>query len=118
MHLTPAEEKLAEIIWSEAPLTSPYLVAYAEREMGWKKSTTYTVLKKLCDKGIFANENACITALLSHEEVTVQKSRQYIEDSFGGSLPRFIAAFFGGEKLSAEQAAELKQLINDHEGGT
>jgi predicted transcriptional regulator len=115
--LTAAEEKLAQIIWSAAPLTSPELVSLAERGLDWKKSTTYTILKKLCDKGVFKNENANITVLLSREELAVKQSRRYIEDAFGGSLPRFIASFFCGEKLSREQAAELKQLIEQHEEG-
>ena len=115
--LTTAEEKLAEIIWDKAPLMSPELVLLAGHVMDWKKSTTYTILKKLCDKGVFKNENANITVLLSREELAAQQSRRYIEDAFGGSLPRFIASFFCGEKLSREQAAELKQLIESHEEG-
>jgi predicted transcriptional regulator len=113
--LTTAEEKLSNLIWNETALTSPDLVALAQQLLGWKKSTTYTILKKLCDKGVFKNENANITVLLTREELTSQQSRRYIEDSFGGSLPRFIASFFNGKKLSTEQAEELKQLINEHE---
>jgi predicted transcriptional regulator len=115
--LFEAEEKFAEIIWREAPLPSPKLVAFAEREMNWKKSTTYTVLRKLCDKGIFKNENASVTVLISREELIARQSRHFVEDTFGGSLPRFITSFFGGKKLTPEQAAELKCLIEEHEGG-
>ncbi len=114
--LTAAEEKLAAIIWRNAPLTSPDLVAMAEREMDWKKSTTYTVLKKLCDKGVFKNENANVSVLLTREEQIALQSRRYVEDTFGGSLPKFITSFFGGRKLTAEQAAELRRLIEEHEG--
>lgn len=114
--LTAAEEKLARIIWANAPLTSPELVVLAERELEWKKSTTYTILKKLCGKGVFQNENANITVTLTREELAARQSRRYIEDAFGGSLPRFIASFFNGKKLSREQAAELKRLIEEHEG--
>ena len=113
--LTKAEEKLAALIWGVAPVTSPELVAYAEEELGWKKSTTYTVLKKLCDKGLFRNENAQVSVLLTREEWTAEQSRFYVEQSFGGSLPRFIASFIGGEKLTAEQSEELKRLIEEHE---
>lgn len=115
--LTDAEEKLAALIWRDAPLTSPDLVALAEREMDWKKSTTYTVLKKLCDKGVFKNENAKVSVVLTRDEQIARQSRRYVEDTFGGSLPKFITSFFGGKKLTPEQAAELKRLIEEHEGG-
>jgi len=112
--LTAAEEKLAALIWREAPLTSPELVEIADKEMNWKKSTTYTVLKKLCDKGVFKNENANVSVALTRNELISQQSRHFVEDSFGGSLPKFITSFFGGKKLSPEQAAELKRLIEEH----
>lgn len=115
--LTAAEEKLAALIWREAPLPSPDLVALAEREMDWKKSTTYTVLKKLCDKGVFKNENANVSVMLTRDEQIARQSRRYVEDTFGGSLPKFITSFFGGRKLTPEQAAELKRLIEEYEGG-
>ena len=114
--LTTAEEKLAALIWRDAPLTSPDLVALAEREMEWKKSTTYTVLKKLCDKGVFKNENANVSVLLTRDEQIARQSRRYVEDTFGGSLPKFITSFFDGRKLTAEQATELKRLIEEYEG--
>ncbi len=115
--LTAAEEKLAGILWRAAPLTSPELVALADTELGWKKSTTYTVLKKLCDKGVFQNDNAVVTVTLTREELAARQSRRFVEDTFGGSLPRFITSFFGGKKLTPEQADELRQLIEEHEGG-
>ena len=82
--------------------------------MNWKKSTTYTVLKKLCDKGIFKNENALVTAVLKKEEFYAEQSRNYVDETFGGSLPKFLAAFVGGNKLNAKQAEELKRLIDEH----
>jgi len=115
--LTAAEEKLAVLIWREAPLSSPELVEIADKEMDWKKSTTYTVLKKLCDKGVFKNENARVSVVLTQDELIAHQSRYFIEDTFGGSLPKFITSFFGGKRLSPEQAAELKRLIEEHEGG-
>ncbi len=115
--LTTAEEKLAVLIWQNAPLSSPDLVALVEREMNWKKSTTYTVLKKLCDKGVFKNENANVSVVLTQDEQTARQSRRYVEDTFGGSLPKFITSFFSGRKLTPEQAAELKRLIEEHEEG-
>ena len=115
--LTAAEEKLAVLIWKNAPLASPDLVTLAEKEMDWKKSTTYTVLKKLCDKGVFKNENANVSILLTHDEQIARQSRRYVEDTFGGSLPKFFTSFIGGRKLTVEQAAELKRLIEESEEG-
>jgi len=115
--LTEAEEKLAALIWRDAPMTSPELVAVAEREMGWKKSTTYTVLKKLCDKGVFKNENANVSVNLTRDEQIARQSRRYVEDTFGGSLPKFLTSFIGGRKLTPEQTSELKRLIEEHEEG-
>jgi predicted transcriptional regulator len=115
--LHPAEEKLAALIWREAPLSSPQLVAFANQELNWKKSTTYTVLKKLCDKGIFKNENANVSVVLTRDEQKARESRCYVEDAFGGSLPKFVASFIGSEKLTAEEIAELKRLINEHDEG-
>ena len=115
--LNAAEEKLAVLIWREAPLTSPELVEIAAKEMDWKKSTTYTVLKKLCDKGVFKNDNANVSVVLTRDELIAHQSRSYVEDTFGGSLPKFITSFFSGKKLTPEQAAELKRLIEEHEGG-
>ena len=115
--LTAAEEKLAALIWREAPLSSVELTQIADKDMDWKRTTTYTVLKKLCDKGVFKNENANVSVVLTREELTARQSRRYVEDTFGGSLPKFIASFFGGRVISEEQAAELKRLIDEHKGG-
>jgi len=117
INLTDAEEKLAALIWREAPLTSVELTQIADREMDWKRTTTYTVLKKLCDKGVFINENANVSVVLTHDELIARQSRRYVEDMFGGSLPKFITSFFGGREISEEQAAELKRLIDEHKGG-
>lgn len=114
INLTEAEEKLAALIWQNAPLSSPDLVSLAEREMDWKKSTTYTVLKKLCNKGVFKNENANVSVVLTRDEQIARQSRRYVEDTFGGSLPKFITAFFSGKKLTSKQAAELKCLIEEY----
>lgn len=115
--LTDAEEKLAGLVWTEVAISSPELVALSEREMGWKKSTTYTVLKKLCDKGVVKNENANVSVLLSRDELIAKQSRRYVEDTFGGSLPKFITSFIGGKQLTREQALELRRLIDEHEEG-
>ena len=117
IHLTTAEEKLAVIIWREAPVNSTKLVEMAAKEMDWKKSSTYTVLKKLCDKGVFKNDNANVSVMFTRDELIAHQSRSYVEDTFGGSLPKFITSFFGGREISEEQAAELKRLIDEHKGG-
>ena len=117
INLTAAEDKLAALIWREAPLTSVELTQIADKEMDWKRTTTYTVLKKLCDKGVFKNDNANVSVVLTRDELIAHQSRSYVEDTFGGSLPRFIASFIGGKKLSPEQADELRRLIDEHEGG-
>lgn len=117
INLTEAENKLAKLIWLDAPMTSPELVALAAREMDWKKSTTYTVLKKLCDKGVVKNENMNVSVVLTRDEQIARQSRRFVEDTFGGSLPKFITSFFGGKKLTPEQAMELRRLIDEYEGG-
>ena len=107
--LAETEARFAELIWQKEPISSPELV----KEFNWKKSTTYTVLKKLCDRGIFRNEKAEVTSLVSKEEFYSYKSRKFVEDSFGGSIPRFLTAFMGGKKLTEKQAEEIKKLIDD-----
>ncbi len=111
--LAETEARFAELIWQREPISSPELVRLCEKEFKWKKSTTYTVLKKLCDRGIFRNEKAVVTSLISREEFFSYKSRKFVEDSFGGSIPRFLAAFMGGKKLTAQEAEEIKKLIDD-----
>ena len=112
--LAETEEKFAELIWQNEPIGSGDLVKLSEKEMNWKKSTTYTVLKKLCEKGIFQNENAMVSSLISKDEYYTKQSIRFVEDTFGGSLPKFLTAFIGGKKLSNHQAEELKRLIDDH----
>ena len=111
--LAETEARFAELIWQKEPISSPELVKLCEKEFNWKKSTTYTVLKKLCDRGIFRNEKAEVTSLVSKEEFDSYKSRKFVEDSFGGSIPRFLTAFMGGKKLTEKQAEEIKKLIDD-----
>ncbi len=115
--LAQGEARFAELIWMYEPIGSGELVKLCEKEMKWKKSTTYTVLKKLCDKGIFQNENATVTSLLKKDEFYARQSRRFVEDAFGGSLPKFLTAFIGGKKLSDHQADELKKLIEENKEG-
>jgi predicted transcriptional regulator len=112
--LTESEEKFAELIWKNEPIGSGDLVKLCEKDMNWKKSTTYTVLKKLCEKGIFQNENPVVSSLITKKEYYAKQSIYFVEDTFGGSLPKFLTAFMGGRKLSKHQAEELKKLIDEH----
>ena len=115
--LAQGEARFAELIWQHEPIASGELVRLCEKELDWKKSTTYTVLKKLCDRGLFQNENAVVTALVGKEEFCARQSRRFVEDTFGGSLPRFLTAFIGSGRLSDRQAEEIKRLIDEHKGG-
>jgi len=112
--LTDSETKFADIIWANAPLKSSDLVKLCERELGWKKSTTYTMLKRLEDKGIFNNENGVVVALIEKEDFYAEQSRQYVAEAFEGSLPIFVAAFTRRKKLSAKEIEELRRLIDEH----
>lgn len=113
--LTESEEIFAELIWQNEPIGSGDLVKLSEREMNWKKSTTYTVLKTLCEKGVFQNENTVVSSLITKDEYYAKQSIRFVEDTFGGSLPKFLTAFISGRKLSKRQAEELKKLIDEHE---
>ena len=112
--LAQGEAKFADLIWENAPITSMELVKLSEKEMGWKKPTTYTVLRKLCQKGIFKNEDTVVSVVLTKDAFIAGQSRRYVEDTFGGSLPKFITSFMGSEKLSDKQASELMRLIEEH----
>ena len=105
------ESKFADIIWSHEPLHSRDLVKLCEAELNWKKPTTYTVLRKLCERGIFQNKDGAVTALLSREEFYAIQSEEFVADTFGGSLPSFIAAFTQRNKLTPEEAAEIRKMI-------
>jgi predicted transcriptional regulator len=114
--LAQSEERFAELVWKNEPIVSGELVKICEKELSWKKSTTYTVLKNLCNKGILQNRNTVVTSLVKKEELNARRSRRFVEDTFNGSLPMFLAAFISGKKLSASQIDALKKLIDEHEG--
>ena len=115
--LTNAEARLAELLWAHAPIASMELVKLAQREFGWKKSTTFTNLKFLIDKGLAQNEESRVSMLYTRDEIIAEQSCQYVDDTFGGSLPMFIASYTRNRILSPEQIAELKRLVDEHEGG-
>ena len=110
------ESKFAAIIWRTAPVTSSQLVKLGEAEMGWKRTTVHTVLRRLCDKGLFQNDGGLVTVRMSREEFYARQSQQYVADSFHGSLPAFIAAFTQGRKLTEEERAEIRRMIDETEG--
>ncbi len=111
MKLGVIESKFAEIIWTHEPISSGELVKRASEELEWKKSTTYTVLKKLCERGIFQNENGIVRSKISKEDYYAMQSEEFVKDTFGGSLPAFLAAFTSRNKLSEKETLELVQLI-------
>ena len=112
--LTYGETRLMHLIWEHAPLLSNQLTEICLRELGWKKSTTYTMLKKLVDKGYVSNERALVTALISRETAREEESRYVVATSFSGSLPSFLVSFLGGKTISDEEAEDLKRLIDEH----
>ena len=115
--LTYGETRLMQLVWDHAPLLSNQLTEICLRELGWKKSTTYTMLKKLVDKGYVQNERATVTALVSRASAQAEESRYVVENSFSGSLPSFLVSFLGGKTISDEEAEALKRLIDEHREG-
>ena len=111
------EEKFAGLIWEHVPITSGELTKLCELEFAWKRTTTYTMLKRLCQRNIFENDHGTVKALMSREEFEAAKGEQFIEDNFDGSLPKFLAAFSRRKKLSSREIEELKKLIEDYEEG-
>lgn len=114
LKLYEGEYRFAEIVWEHEPLPSKQLVALCAQRLGWKKSTTYTVLKRLCERGLMKNENTVVTALVKREAVQKYESEQLVERVFGGSLPQFITAFMGNKRITMEEAEDLKQLIDQY----
>ena len=106
------EMKFADLIWKSEPLSSGDLVRLCEAELGWKKSTTYTILRRLCDRGIFRNGGGTVTSLLSKAEFCALQSEEFVEEAFDGSLPKFLAAFTMRKKLSEKEIDELQRLID------
>ena len=111
------ESKFAEMVWTRAPISTAELVKRCEAELNWKRTTTYTVLKRLCEKGLFEMQNGTVTALIDRDTFYARQSSQYVDTAFHGSLPAFLAAFTGGLRLTAEEAAELRAMIEQAEEG-
>lgn len=116
LRMGPAETQFAEIIWKNEPIASGTLSKKAEEALNWKKTTSFTVLKRLCERGIFQNQNGWVTSLISREEFYARHSENYVQENFGGSLPAFLAAFSTHKKLSEKEIDEMKRLIEKMRG--
>ena len=112
MKLGVVEAHFADIVWKNAPLSTRELVVLCEKELNWKRTTTYTVLKKLCERGIFKTEDSTVSALISKDDFYAMQSERFVDDTFGGSLPAFIAAFASRKKLSDKELGEIQEMIN------
>ena len=106
------ESKFADFIWNNEPIASGQLVKMAEKELSWKSTTSYTVLKRLCDRGIFQNQGGTVTSLISREEFYALQSERCVEETFDGSLPAFLAAFGSRKKMSDAEIEDLKKIID------
>ena len=111
--LGEVESAFADLIWDNEPLASNQLVELCRERLEWKKSTTYTVLRRLCQRGIFQNEGGVVTSRLSREEFAARQSEEFVEQAFGGSLPKFLTAFTRCKKLTDEEVRQLQQLIDE-----
>ena len=108
------ESRFADIIWQNEPLSSRALVQLCAQELEWKKSTTYTVLKKLCERGIFQNREGIVTSLISKADFHAMQSEKFVEETFDGSLPAFFAAFTKRKNLNAEEIREIRAMIDGY----
>ena len=117
LRLCDSEYRFMILIWESEPVKSGDLVKISKDRLGWKKSTTYTVIKKLSERGFIKNEDTVVTALVSKEECQAVESDYFMERTFEGSLPGFVAVFLGGKTISAKEAEEIKRLIDEHKEG-
>ena len=114
LKLCESDYRFMTILWDHEPVPSGRLVELCAEHLGWKKPTTYTTLRKLCEKGFAVNENTVVRALIPREHVQAYASAHFVEHTFRGSLPGFLASFLGGKTITEEEAEELKQLIDAH----
>ncbi len=115
--LGAVESRFADIIWQNEPLSSGELVKICEKELNWKKPTTYTVLRKLCERGIFKNEGGTVSSVISREEFYAVQSEKFVDETFDGSLPAFIAAFTKRKNLSQKEIDEIRRMIDTYGEG-
>ncbi len=114
-HLAPVESRFARLVWENAPMSTSELVSLCAQELQWKRTTTYTVLKKLSERGFFQVEKGNITVLISREEYEALQSTQFVRESFSGSLPAFLAAFTRRQKLTVQEADQLREMLRQYE---
>ena len=108
------EQKFADLIWENEPISSRALTELCEKAFSWKRTTTYTMLKRLCEREIFQNDRGTVTSLMSKSEFGAAQGEQFLTETFDGSLPRFLAAFTRRKKLSEKEIKEIQKLIDDH----
>ena len=118
IELASVQERFADIVWANEPIASGDLVKVCEKELNWKKPTTYTVLRKLCEKGLLQNVDGIVSSLVSKDDFYSAKSEQIVEDSYEGSLPAFIAAFTSRKKLSRKDVDEIQKMIDEFKRGS
>lgn len=111
------EQRFADMIWEHAPIASGQLAELCAEAFGWKRTTAYTMLKRLCDRGIFENEHGTVRVRMSREEFQAAQGEQFIDENFGGSLPLFLTAFSRHRHLSDREIEQLKKMIEDYEEG-
>lgn len=114
LNLWDSEYKFMCVIWDSAPVNSGALVELCKEKLGWKKSTTYNAIRKMCEKGLIKNENAVVSVIVPKEKVQANESESFVERTFDGSLPSFLASFLGGKTISRNEADFLTSLINSH----
>ena len=114
--LCDSEYRFMAVVWENAPISSGELVKLCLEQLGWKKSTTYTVIKKLCEKGFIRSENALVTVIIPKERVQIDETEYFVDRTFGGSISGLVAAFMGGRRISDKEASELKRLIDENRG--
>jgi len=114
MQMGTVESSFADIIWAHEPISAAELSKYSEAELNWKKTTSYTVLKRLCDKGIFKNDKGMVTSLITREDFYAMRSERFVDEAFDGSLPAFLAAFTARKALTEEELAYLRKMIAEY----
>lgn len=114
LKLCESDYRFMTVVWDNEPVASGQLVQLCQEKLGWKKATTYTTLKKLSEKGFAQNVDTVVTSLVPREDVQAYASEHFVEHTFRGSLPQFLVSFLGDKTISAEEAAELKRLIDEH----
>ena len=116
IELGAVQERFADIVWAYEPIGSGELVKLCSETLGWKKSTTFTVLKKLCDRGIFVNEKGIVRSQMNKQQFYAAQSCQYVENTFSGSLPAFLAAFSSSRPLSDQEIEEIRGMLDAWQG--